>query len=35
MREFYSVHFQSLLDESEWQSNTFSYPNEQVFLLRK
>ena len=35
MREFYSVHFQSLLDESAWQSTIFSYPNEQAFLLRK
>jgi 16S rRNA (guanine(1405)-N(7))-methyltransferase len=35
MREFYSVHFQSFLNESDWKATTFSYPNEQVFLLKK
>lgn len=35
MREFYSVHFQSFLNESDWKATTFSYPNEQLFLLKK
>ncbi|HSM23654.1 MAG TPA: hypothetical protein VK856_02200 [Anaerolineaceae bacterium] len=35
MREFYSVHFQSLVAETQWNVTRFSYPNEQVFLLQK
>ena len=35
MREFYSVHFQSLVNETEWNITKFSYPNEQAFLLKK
>ncbi len=35
MREFYSVHFESLLQNTDWKSSTFTFPNEQVFLLNK
>lgn len=35
MREFYSIHFESLLHDSAWKSTTFTFPNEQVFLLNK
>lgn len=35
MREFYSIHFENLLQDTDWKSTTFTFPNEQVFLLNK
>ncbi|MDO9086622.1 MAG: hypothetical protein Q7U53_10480 [Anaerolineaceae bacterium] len=35
MRQFYSEHFQSLLKGTNWKTTTFSYQNEQAFLIQK
>lgn len=35
MRQFYSEHFQSLLKGTSWKTTTFSYQNEQAFLIQK
>ncbi len=35
MRQFYSEHFQTLLHNTKWDVSTFSFPNEQVFLIKK
>jgi 16S rRNA (guanine(1405)-N(7))-methyltransferase len=35
MRQFYSEHFQTLLHNTGWDVSTFSFPNEQAFLIRK
>ncbi len=35
MRQFYSDHFQYLLHDTGWDVTTFSFPNEQAFLIKK
>jgi len=35
MRQFYSEHFQTLLHNTGWDVSTFSFPNEQAFLIKK
>lgn len=35
MRQFYSDHFQALLHNFNWDVTTFSFPNEQVFMIIK
>lgn len=35
MRQFYSEHFQTLLHNTGWNVSTFSFPNEQAFLIKK
>ncbi|PKO06118.1 MAG: hypothetical protein CVU41_08380 [Chloroflexi bacterium HGW-Chloroflexi-3] len=35
MRQFYSEHFQALLHNTGWNVSTFSFPNEQAFLIKK
>lgn len=35
MRQFYSEHFQTLLSHTSWDVTTFSYSNEQAFLIKK
>jgi 16S rRNA (guanine(1405)-N(7))-methyltransferase len=35
MRQFYSEHFQNLLKGTSWKTTTFSYQNEQAFLIQK